>query len=236
MNDHLQTWGRVCRRHPGKCNNMVRKSFIFSVLGIIILSMLSYWYVPGLEYYVDRGLGRGTDHLWSEELKYTLARYRSLNEDEVVELLNQASPEPDWSGLSSFENLIRHGDEPLVLDYLNQYAMSDDITERIKGNFVLLNLKNNPEARIDELNHILITGGLDDDKLYLLENVHPAYGSEDFEIQYNALQNQFFIGELYLGRIDFAHNEIGKEKFVELLGSAPPFARSIIERIIKSYD
>lgn len=102
--------------------------------------------------------------LWSEEPNYIAAWDRSLTNTEVRFLI-EGSRTGLFGGMRKFYHLLHHGDEPLVRRKLLDIANSPDLLNAAIGEFALFKLRDNPEERLQNALDIVVTGGLESEKL-----------------------------------------------------------------------
>ncbi len=103
-------------------------------------------------------------HTWCEEPDFIAAWDGDLTQAEV-ELLIIGSRTGFYGGMNKFYHLLHHGDEPLVIEELRNTANSSDLLNVAICEFALFKLRDNPEVRLQHAMDIVVTGGLDLEKL-----------------------------------------------------------------------
>lgn len=103
-------------------------------------------------------------HTWNDEPNFIAAWDRDLTQAEI-ELLIIGSRTGFYGGMNKFYHLLHHGDEPLVIEELQNTANSSDLLNVAICEFALFKLRDNPEERLQHAMEIAVTGGLDYEKL-----------------------------------------------------------------------
>ncbi len=154
-----------------KLRGSIKNSLI--IINLFLAIVILWHLVPISHGYILNTFMLAHVEVWMQQPKFIAAWNRDLSQAEIDGLAHEMIN--GWGFYKAMEHLIHHSDEPLVIESLKAIKYNDEVNESnsnnnliTKATYILSRADYNPDEQWEWLVDKFLTGGLDDDHLYLL--------------------------------------------------------------------